>query len=175
MKKRIKPLEPPDSFHFKAAEGWLGLGNPFEANEELEKITPQLRVHPGVLDLRWRIYAEEEKWEACVDIARALIKLAPERPAGWVHLAYALRRAKGGGLQVAWDALLPVAEKFPALTIIPFNLACYAAQLNRLDGARDWLRKAFEIGRKTGHFDEIRLMALDDPDLQPLWKHIGEL
>ena len=48
----MKPLTPPDSFHLKAAEGWFELGNHLEANEELEKIAPKLRVHPDVLEIR---------------------------------------------------------------------------------------------------------------------------
>ena len=40
----MPPHEPPDSFHVRAAHGWLGLDNHIEANEELEKITPQLRA-----------------------------------------------------------------------------------------------------------------------------------
>jgi hypothetical protein len=51
MENRIKPLEPPDSLHLEAAEGWLELGNHLEANEELENITPQMRVHPDVLEM----------------------------------------------------------------------------------------------------------------------------
>jgi hypothetical protein len=31
-------LEPPDSTHLQAAQGWLDLGNHIEANEELEEI-----------------------------------------------------------------------------------------------------------------------------------------
>jgi hypothetical protein len=139
----------------------------------LEKITPQLRVHPDVLLIRWQIYAEEKRWETCVDIARAITKLAPSLPQGWIHLAYSLRRAKDGGLQAAWEVLLPVAEKFPKETIIPYNLACYAAQMNRLDGARDWLKRAFAIGKRTNCYKQIRLMALEDPDLEPFWKKIG--
>jgi hypothetical protein len=69
MPKRIKRLEPPDSIHLNASIGWLGLGNHLEANEELEQITPQMRVHPDVLEVRWQICAKEKKWEACVDIA----------------------------------------------------------------------------------------------------------
>ena len=34
----MKPLEPPDSLHLQAAQGWLELGNHIEANEELEKM-----------------------------------------------------------------------------------------------------------------------------------------
>jgi tetratricopeptide (TPR) repeat protein len=170
----FKKISPPDSHHLAAADGWLELGNHIEANEELEKIDPLLRIHPEVLELRWQIYAKESRWEACVQIARALTNLAPNQPDGWLHLSYSLRRAKGGGLQAAWEALLPVAEKFPAESTIPYNLACYAAQLNRLDGARDWWEKALKIAQANGGFDEIRLTALDDPDLEPLWREIRE-
>ena len=73
--KRIKRLEPPDSHHLLAAQGWLELGSPIEANEELEQIAPQLRAHPDVLEIRWQIYAKEKKWEACVDVAAAIVQL----------------------------------------------------------------------------------------------------
>jgi hypothetical protein len=38
--------------------GWSnsGLGDHVAANEELENITPQLRVHPDVLEIRWQIF-----------------------------------------------------------------------------------------------------------------------
>jgi tetratricopeptide (TPR) repeat protein len=171
MNGTIKPLEPPDSIHLTAAEGWLGLGNQIEAFEELEQISPQLRVHPDVLELRWQIYAKEAKWEACVDIARALTKLAPARPHGWIHLAYSLRRAKNGGLLAALGALSPIATKFPQTPTIPYNLACYDCQLGNLREARRWLEKAFNIGDSK----QLKLMALDDPDLEPLWANIGKV
>ena len=34
----MKPLQPPDTFHLLAAQGWMELGNHEEANEELELI-----------------------------------------------------------------------------------------------------------------------------------------
>jgi len=37
---------------FKAAQGWLELGNLAEASAELERLEPQLRTHPDVLELR---------------------------------------------------------------------------------------------------------------------------
>ena len=168
----MKKLSPPDSHHLKAAEGWLGLDNHIEANEELEKITPQLRVHPDVLEIRWQIYAKEKRWKACADIARAMTKLAPSLPQGWLHLAYSVRRIEGGGVQAAWSILLPVAEKFPTVWNIPYNLACYAAQLHRLNGARDWIKRAIYIAKKIGCFNEVRLTALNDPDLEQLWGEI---
>ena len=171
MGKRIKQREPPDSIHLNAAEGWLELGNQVEAFEELEQITPQLRVHPDVLEVRWQIYAKEAKWDACIDIARAITKLDPARASGWIHLAYSTRRAKNGGLEAARTILSDAAETFPKVPIIPYNLACYPCQLGSLKEAWQWLEKAFALGDSK----RLKLMALDDPDLEPMWKEIGKI
>jgi hypothetical protein len=63
----VKSLRPPDSIHLQAAEGWIGLGNYADANEELEQIAAANHAHPDVLQLRWRIYAAAKKWDACLD------------------------------------------------------------------------------------------------------------
>ena len=84
----------PDSHHLLAAQGWLELGNHLEANEELESISPEMRVHPDVLNLRWHIYSKAGKWDACVDIASALIDLAPECSLGWIHRSFSLHNLK---------------------------------------------------------------------------------
>ena len=83
-------LPAPDNFHLRAAEGWLELGNHLEADRELEEIAPELRAHPDVLELRWHIYAIEEKWAACVAIAEAIILISPNRPDAWIHRSFAL-------------------------------------------------------------------------------------
>jgi hypothetical protein len=71
----------------------------------------------------------------------------------------------------AWDALLPAFEKFPGEPIIPYNLACYACQMGKLDDARLWLDRAMKIADKR----EIKLMALNDEDLKPLRAEIEKL
>ncbi len=48
----MNALSPADHHHLQAAEGWLGLGCPLEAGQELEQITPPLQAHPAVLALR---------------------------------------------------------------------------------------------------------------------------
>lgn len=136
-----------DQRHLEAAEGWLELGNHLEANEELENITPQMRVHPDVLEIRWHIYAKEKKWDACVDIAATIIKLAPENYHGWIHRSFALHELKR--TEEAFENLLPVADKFPDSWTIPYNLACYLAQLHRIDEAQVWFKKAMTIDEKT--------------------------
>src|SRR5664279_2801766 len=163
----MKPLAPRDTFHFLAAQGWLELGNPAEANAELEKLAPQLRVLPAVLNLRWLIYVAAEDWGAALDIAAALIQLDPEDPVGWANRSYALHELKRTA--EARDNLLRVVDRFPASATMRYNLACYECQLGRLEQAKRWLEKAFALGDAR----KMQLAALDDPDLQPLWKEIG--
>jgi uncharacterized protein HemY len=161
-------LEPPDLHFLNAATGWLELGCRSDALGELALISDANQRHPDVLELRWAMLAQEQEWEAALDIARKLMIRAPERPSGWLNRAYALRRVPEGGLEKAWDALLPAAEQFPEEPTVFYNLSCYACQMRQFPVARDWLKKAM----KSGQREKIKLMALADADLQPLWDEI---
>jgi tetratricopeptide (TPR) repeat protein len=166
------PLESPDIHHLTAAMGWLELGNPVEAGEEIRKISASNLEHPGVLEARWQICAALKSWEAALEVAEILISKVPGHDSAWLHRAYALRRVNSGGLQKAWDALRPAYEKFPKSALIPFNLACYDAQLGRLEEAWEWLHKAMEGAKDVA---VIKQMALADDDLKNLWDRIKEL
>lgn len=169
MSDKPKGLPHPDSLHLEAAEGWLGLGNWQEAKEELEKITPQLRAHPFVLELRYKIYAEAQRWEMALAVATGLREMLPENQWGYFYTAYALHELRR--TQEAHDTLKSVVERFPEHHLMRYNLACYACQLGDLKWAMTWLEQAIDLAGNN----DIRLMALDDPDLQPLWNQIGEI
>ena len=164
----MKPLEPPDSHYLSAAIGWLGLGNVAEAGAELEKIAPQFQSHPDVLAVKFDIHAAAGKWNAAVEIAGTLTQMEPKQPGAWISLAYATRRKTGGGIPQARAILIQAQRTFPKETIIAYNLACYDCQLGDLDAAKTWLDKACTMG----NVDRIKLMALQDPDLKPLWPDI---
>jgi Flp pilus assembly protein TadD len=168
----VQSLPPPDSFRLDAAVGWLLLDNPREALLELESIHDRHRHHPDVLELEWMLRARLADWNACLKSSQALVEVAPDRATGWIHRAYALRRMEGGSLQLAWDALLPAAERFPQETIIPYNLACYACQRQDLPSARTWLKRAFEIADRAGEKPRWIETALQDSDLEALWPEI---
>ena len=168
----MNELEPPNTHHLRAAHGWMELGNPAEAGEELARIAPEFLDHPDVLEVRWEVCAAGKRWDSAQEVAEMLVIVAPQRSSGWVHRAYALRRVRSGGLSLAWAALRPAFEKFPKQEIIPYNLACYAAQFGWHDEAWDWLQKAIAI---SGQKDLIKERALADADLQPIWDRIGSL
>jgi predicted Zn-dependent protease len=161
----MKALEPPDSLYLEAAKGWHLLGCLNEALDELQRIPPELQVHPDVLEVRFSIFAKAQKWVLCMEIAAAMLDLAPERPTTWINSAFTLHELDQ--TQEAWDALYPVQERFPDVPTIPYNLACYACQLGRLDDSRQLLQRAVKVGG-----GDYKRMALEDYDLQPLWDEI---
>jgi predicted Zn-dependent protease len=167
----MQRLPPPDSHRLRAATGWLELGCPEEAQAELDGIQAQHQQHPDVLELRWQLLADAHEWSEAATAARRLVELEPKRVTGWLHHAYALRRAPEGGLEMALEALLPAADRFPAESIVPYNLSCYACQLGRQQEALAWLDRAFKVGDKK----ELKLMALEDEDLKSLWTEIEKL
>jgi Tfp pilus assembly protein PilF len=54
-------------------------------------------------------------------------------------------------------------ERFPDEVAIPFNLACYACQLGRLDEAREKLARAIKME------PAFLKAALEDDDLKAIW------
>jgi predicted Zn-dependent protease len=162
----MSALEPPDTHLLSAAEGWLMLDAPHEARHELRGIRPENRRHPEVLQVRWLIYAAAHKWRACLSAAQALVIAAPENPFGWVHRSFALHEMHR--TQEAFELLLPAARQFNKDFIIPYNLACYACQLGRLDEAWAWYQRAHGLAGAG----MLEAMSLEDNDLQPIWGRI---
>jgi predicted Zn-dependent protease len=156
-----------ERFYLDAAEGWLMLGNPTEAHEELERITGDNAYHPAVLSMRWQVYAAARWWEAAFVVSKALCELAPHSSDTWICQANTLRNYKG--VIDAWSLLLSVVNKFPNDAIIRYNLACYASQMGLLEEACAWLVQSFEREESV----QLKLAAVYDPDLQPLWEKIG--
>lgn len=160
------PLEPPASHTVRAAQGWLELGNCAEAQLELERLPRAFWNHPHVLQVRWGIQAGQENWVAALELATALTESEPEEALGWVHRSYSLHELKR--TREARDNLLQVVERFPLSATLLYNLACYECQLGDLPQARKWLEKAFRVGDRKS----MRLAALQDLDLQPLWDEL---
>ena len=161
-------LEPPDSCHLDAAQGWLGLGDWASANEELDKISPEFRAHSGVLQARFHVYAAAKQWAMAAGIARAITIISPDSPFGWMDLAYVLYE-----LERAEDArtvLLSIVDKFPNEYLIFYSLACYTCQLGNYREALEWLQKAIRLANTS----EVKQMVVNNPDLQPLWDHMGQ-
>jgi lipopolysaccharide biosynthesis regulator YciM len=155
-------LSPSDLRHLQHAQGYLELGMLVEANEALDDITAELRTHPDVLFMRLQIHEVAKKWPLCVEIARHLAKVQPERPAWPLKLATAIRRAVS--VEAARVVLLEAEKRFPDNAIIKLNLGCYEAQIGEPEKAYACVQQAIALDRS------LQKDALDDPDLEPIWE-----
>ena len=158
----MQSLAHPDSHHLAAAQGWMELGNHLEADKELDEISPEMRAHPDVLEIRWQIYAKEKRWPACEQIGHAIIEADPNRPSGWLKQAAALRQQ--GKFKDAYANLYVVFDDFPDNWHVPYDLARYSSLLGEFDEAKAWFKKAIAIEEKT-----VQKLGIDDPDLKPMW------
>lgn len=145
--------------------GYFELGMHQEANDALEELPPAVKTSREVMTLRARIYQKVGSWEFLREVGGYLARTWPDEAQHWIWLAYGTRRCRS--LAEARAVLLEALPLHPDGPIIRFNLACYAAQLGNLDEARYRLASAIALD------SDIRLMALDDPDLEPLWADLG--
>ena len=150
----------PDERRLQAAAGFLELGLPLDANEELESIEATKRTLPAVVALRVQIYGALQAWELMAVCAKQMTRSHPQEPQGYISLAYATRRAES--IQAALAILMDAQQLFPEEATILYNLACYEAQLGNLELARGWLQDAIRLAPG----DQRR--AEEDPDLEPL-------
>ena len=153
----------------EATAGWLMLGNPAEAMREFAQVSAEGRERPEGLVTLWEIHAQSKQWAEAVEAADRLIAQMRDKPDGYIKRAYALHELKRS--QEAWDTLHPVSERFNDNWLIPYNLACYAAQMGREADAVKWYRKALRVGDER----ELQEMALSDPDLQPIRPKIEKM
>ncbi|HIG30433.1 MAG TPA: tetratricopeptide repeat protein [Verrucomicrobiales bacterium] len=162
----MREMPPDQRYHLSFAEGWLELGNSNEAEKELLQVDVEYNEHPDYLEVRWLFYEVLQEWGLALEIAEDLTVLAPERASGWIHQSYCLHE-----LNQTYDAfkkLLMVKDRFPDVPTIPYNLACYACRLGRIEQAREWL----ETACRKGDAKSIRDLARKDPDLQALWEDL---
>jgi len=164
----MQTLKPSDRHHLRAAEGWLELGNATEARAELSQIARPRLKHPDVLEVSWILFAHEQNWPACVKAADLLVQEAPERPDGWIHRSFALHELER--TEEAFDLLCHVRSSFPDQWVIPYNLACYLAQMGRIHEAAKELATALEVDSNA-----VKNAASVDPDLEPLRAQLEQI
>ena len=159
----MKSLKPPDKHYLEAAKGWCELRNYLEANEELEKIAPKLRAHPLVLEVRWIIYANLNRWDGAVEIARALVKSCPDLLKGYTFLALSLQKLNRN--EEAYEVMNKALPIFPTDEIVYYRLGIICCAMGKIEETRSWLSKAIELGG-----DGMKMLVLHDPDLERIWK-----
>lgn len=144
-----------------AVRGYLELGLLDEAHEEIEQLPPSEKASVQVLRLRATIYSALGTWSLLREVAGFLVGTVPEDGQHWLWLAQAAR--KTAGLAEAANILQRAVRSHPDDAAILYSLACYNAQSGKIQEAKERLMEAIDLD------PGMRLRALDDPELEPVW------
>lgn len=147
--------------HVLAAEGYLALGMPRDALDELDEIGAQRKLDVHALRLRLRALKGLGDWLPCVNLASVAARRYPEEGEFFLHWAYALRKARpGDGAREVFEA---APEPLRRSGFLQYNLARFEAQDGNVEVARGYLREAFRLN------PVMALSARHDPALKTIW------
>ena len=136
----------------KAASGWLELGMPDDALEELNGLTGNDRHARDALELKLAVQMAKESWKDAAETAVELCGLVADEPDFFLSAAYCLHET--GETEEARKVLLRgpgVLEEFP---VFHYNMACYLWTLGEKDDAKSHLDKA--VGMDESFLDSAR-------------------
>ena len=164
----LNDLTPSEMHRLNAAKGCCDLHAFSSAMEELSKISPESQSHPDVLEVRWQVLMNTRQFEAALKVANSLLVLRPEKPVSWTYLTSAL--LKTGQDEQAYSTLKDACERFPNDEVLHYGLALICCSFQYLGEAKFHLAQAIELGGNA-----VKLQALEDEGLKPLWDNLGEV
>ncbi|CAN5823624.1 hypothetical protein BH09VER1_BH09VER1_41510 [soil metagenome] len=133
----------------------------------LDKIPGEQKARLEVLQMRLNLHVAGKQWELGMELARHLVTVQPDDAGTWISLAYCTRRAES--VEKAEEILLRALAAHPEEAMIRYNLACYASVSGQLDRAIERLKEAITL------HEGMRLLAVEDEDLRPLWGMVEEM
>jgi tetratricopeptide (TPR) repeat protein len=149
-----------------AALGYLGLGMPQDAWNELEDIEAKDRARPEVLKVRVEVCRALAKWEKMAEISRYLRWIEPGEVEHPLNIAYALRRHRGEA--EAAEILSFALRHYYDDALVRYNLACYWCVMGRIAEAGEMLELALKKN------EGLRVLAQNDDDLAAL-RELGSI
>ncbi|BCX48489.1 hypothetical protein HAHE_23970 [Haloferula helveola] len=144
----------------RTALGWLELGLPEEALQELEGLTARDRMRRQALELKLVAQMKAGRWNAGADTGRLLCMREPKEPRFFIHAAYCLHET--GDTVAARNWLMTGPSALIEDPLFHYNIACYHAVLGERKQARSHLRRAFSMDAS------LRRRAREDDDLTVL-------
>jgi len=155
--------EPPKEMerHLTAADGYLYLGMPSEALQELSEIPVRRQGNSSVRRAYIRILLHLKQWKEAEELSLEGSRAYPEEDEFMVQRAFALHQQQKG--HEAVQVILNAPEWIRRTGILHYNLACYEAQLGDVGTARQCILVAIGIN------SAFKKNAKADPDLQRLW------
>ena len=155
------PLSDTDQLHLNTAAGFLQIGEPVDAWNELEEIAPQARAQTEVIVVRLAVCRALKMWELAEEISRTLIRREPGNVMHVVALAEVMGKREG---PVAAAAVYEFAiERFPDFAPLRVSLAVELVKAGQIEDAKRVVKMACELD------PDLRLLVLDHPGLSVIW------
>ncbi|HEV8544577.1 MAG TPA: hypothetical protein VGR78_19480 [Verrucomicrobiae bacterium] len=141
--------------------GWLELGCPDEAFDELDGLPDSLHSTREVLKLKCNILSVAQKWGELCALSATSALYYPLEPAFAEDWAWS--EHKQGRTAEAYSILLESAEKYQKTWRTAYFLACFAYALKRVREATEWLGLAFVLHSRPG---KLKTQALREADFR---------
>lgn len=132
--------------HIEAAKGYLWLGMPQEAMEEIKSLDFGHRYKPEVLELTVAIHMSQKRWMNGLVLARTMCDRFPL--SGKPFLLTALCLDSLDRTEEARDVLLSAPSSLRRKAELHYNLFRFEMKLGNKDSARRYLKRALEINPK---------------------------
>lgn len=137
----------------RAATGWLELGMPDDALEELDALTGEDRSERRVLELKLAAEMAKGDWPHASATALELCEQVVDEPDFFLSAAYCLHEA--GSTAEARKCLVSGPEVLHDLPVFHYNMACYLWTLGDKDNATRHLDIA--VGMDDSFLDAARV------------------
>jgi tetratricopeptide (TPR) repeat protein len=141
----------------RAASGWLELGMPADALNELKNLPKESSEERVVLELRLAAEMALQNWKHGAETAKLLCMEAVDEPDFFLSAAFCLHEL--GETDEARKWLLRGPEVLSEMAVYHYNMACYLWTLGEKERAHNHLTQAFEMD------DSFKEAARHDKDL----------
>lgn len=127
----------------RVASGWLELGMPDDALEELGTLRGEAGERRKVLELKLAAQMTKELWDEASQTACQLCGKAVDEPGYFLNAAFCLHEA--GDTEEARKWLLRGPKSLHEMAVFHYNMACYLWVLGERERANNHLAKAIEM------------------------------
>lgn len=143
----------------RRSHGWLELGCPTEAYDELDRLPDTLHTTREVLKLKCNILFTARNWRELRMLSSTSAMYFPLEPSFAEDWAWA--EHKEGNTARAYSILIHAAEKYEKTWRTAYNLACFTYTLKRVRESTEWLGLALLLHNSPA---QLRHRALREED-----------
>jgi predicted Zn-dependent protease len=139
----------------RAASGWLELGMPADALNEIKSLPKEHSEDKIVLELRLAAEMALQDWKHAAETAKLLCMEAVDEPDFFLSAAFCLHEL--GETDEARKWLLRGPDVLSEMAVFHYNMACYLWTLGEKERAHNHLAQAFEMDesfKESARFDK---------------------